>query len=525
MKARARASDADILVINHHLFFSDLAMRASALMPGGAGGAPALDGGGVLPEFSSVVIDEAHNLEDVAGEHLGPRLSQGGIYHWLRRLYVPATGKGILAALKEHELADEVSRLWEASDHFFMEVASWAALETRNSAKRVIDERLEFKTMLAEQMAVAVRRLEGLKESVADDDLRSELNAIVRRGAEIRQTLDFFLKEKEKNYVYWVERENFTGGSPRISRGKLALVAAPIDVAPALKDLLFNSFSPVVLTSATLAAGGSLEFFKSRVGAESCNEMVLGSPFDYQRRMRVYIPENMPAPDDEKFPGAVAEAVAHYVKKTCGRAFVLFTNAELMRSVAGTLESFFAGEGMLALVQGEGMARHEMLEAFRLAGKAQERQKVEGRRQNVKHGTDDLTDDNIQEQSAAAILSKSKMEKAVLFGLDSFWMGVDVRGEALSNVIIVRLPFSVPDEPLVRARIDLLEAAGRDAFREYTLPQAILKFRQGVGRLIRTANDEGIIVILDSRIVKRWYGRHFLESIPECPVERVRLVD
>ena len=526
MNARERAAEAGVLVLNHHLLFSDLAMRFPMLQNSGAGGAASPEGAGILPEFGALVLDEAHNLEDVAGEHLGPRVAQWGIHHWLRRIYAPATGKGLLAAFNERALTRAAGRLWDEADRYFMELADWARLEGNAGSKRVINGRLEFRTPLAEQIGAVVRDLERLKESVEDEDLRIELNAAARRGDEIRQTLDFFSREHEKNYVYWVEREGDQAG-------RLALVSAPIEVAPILKNILFNSCSPVILTSATLAAGGSLEYFKKRIGAEDCREAVLGSPFDYRRQMKVFIAEDMPEPNDERFPAAVSGAVAHFVNKTNGRAFVLFTNAELMRRVAKDLEDFITAENITALVQGEGLSRHEMLEAFRLAGGQEERQKVEGRRKKEEGGEaqqnlcpDDQSIEKKRQLAPRSSLSEggSKItNKAVLFGLDSFWMGVDVRGGALSNVIIVRLPFSVPDEPLVRARAGLIEAGGGDAFREYSLPQAILKFRQGVGRLIRTAEDEGIIVILDSRITRRWYGRHFLEAIPECAVENISL--
>ncbi len=531
MKARAAAADADLLILNHHLFFSDLALRQS--QSGLAGG------GGILPAFSAIVIDEAHNLEDVAGEHLGLRLSQGGMHHWLRRLYTPATGKGLLAALKEFEIADEAGRVWESVDHFFMEVASWANLDgSRNNTKRIMDEKHSFKTMLMEQVAALVRRLEGLREATQDEAVKAELNAITRRGDEIRLAIDFFLKEKEKNYVYWVEREGFA----RLSRGssggapaRLALVSAPVDVAPLLNDLLFKSFAPVVLTSATLSVGGSLDFFKNRIGVEHCRDLVVGSPFDYQRQMKLFIVGNMPEPKDAEFPGAVANAVAHFVRKSAGRAFVLFTNAELMRKVAASLEGFFTEEGLLALVQGDGLPRHAMLKKFRETHEEMQDEDnglENDETDNAKFQTPNSTFqdsqsqiENHQPRAGPPVAEKSKISKAVLFGLDSFWMGVDVRGEALSNVIIVRLPFAVPDEPLVKARLDRLTAEGKDAFREYSLPQAILKFRQGVGRLIRTATDEGIIAILDSRIIRRWYGKYFLRSIPECPVEHISLND
>jgi len=200
--------------------------------------------------------------------------------------------------------------------------------------------------------------------------------------------------------------------------------------------------------------------------------------------MKVLVPESLPMPDDTAaFPEAAAQAIRYFIKRTGGHAFVLFTSDRFMRDTAGRLAGFFKNQGLRLLVQGQDLSRHALLEEFR------------------------------------------REPSSVLFGLDSFWTGVDVPGEALSNVIITRLPFSVPDQPLIRARMDRIRASGGDPFREYALPEAVLKFRQGVGRLIRTASDEGIVVVLDNRILKRWYGRWFFAALPECPVETIPAED
>jgi ATP-dependent DNA helicase DinG len=275
----------------------------------------------------------------------------------------------------------------------------------------------------------------------------------------------------EPDYVYWFERHG---------RGntEVGLNAVPVVVGPKLNAELFSRGIPIVVTSATLAINNDMEFFKQRIGAGNADSLILDSPFDFQKQVTIYIPSDIPSPKDHaRFMPEAAKYVREYVTRTEGRAFVLFTSYSMMHDMADLLQNFFEEAKLTLLVQGDGMPRSKMLEAFR------------------------------------------KDVSSVLFGTASFWTGVDVPGEALSNVIIMRLPFSVPDHPLVAARIEQAEREGRNAFRDYSLPDAILRFRQGFGRLIRTREDTGIVVVLDSRIVKTSYGRAFLKAVPDCTVE------
>ncbi len=559
MRARRQAFDADLLILNHHLFFSDLALRQDVLSAEGGAGP---GGAGFLPEFKTIVFDEAHCLEDVAGEHLGLRLSQAGIERWLRRLYVPESGKGLLTALKESELTHAVGGLWDNTEDFFLEIKNWAKLEGKTS-RRVVGAPLELSQSLSARLAATVQQVEGRLQNLENPDVQSELKSIIRRGLAIRDSLEVFLNQSQSNHVYWIESEG-------AHRKHLALYSAPIEVSPILEDVLFKRFSSVILTSATLAVGGGsevrdqgsetrthraegvekrtrrsnstsaidsktnnenpttknedrttknsflsppspLEYFRKRVGALDCRELLLGSPFDYSRQMRLYVAGDMPEPaDDKAFGAAAVGAIDYFVRKSRGRAFVLFTSAEMMKTMARSLEPIFEAQGIMLLVQGTGLSRHVMLDHFRrVNGQAPPPAPCE-------------SPEGASFQSAILNHQSAIINSAVLFGLASFWMGVDVRGEALSNVIIVRLPFAVPDEPLTRARADRIRQQGGDPFRDYSLPEAILRFRQGVGRLIRTATDEGIIAILDSRIIGKWYGRYFLNAIPECPMEVVR---
>ncbi|MGH8048671.1 MAG: ATP-dependent DNA helicase [Chthoniobacterales bacterium] len=459
---RKRLLSANIIVVNHTLFFTLL---------GGEDELEGRDDGGYIFPNDFVVLDEAHTVEGVASRHIGFSVSQYGLRQSLQRLYNPRTKKGIFQVLKQAEGVRAVSDLLPLADGFFDSVGR-ACQFGKGREFRVRDTGLADASEMSGALTGLLEKVGYAISKCGDDDLtKAELQDLARRLRESRNGVTDFLEQSSRGHVYWVEQ---SGRRETLHN----LHAAPIDLAGCLRRLLFRENSCSVLTSATLSTGGDdLVYFRDRVGAEEVPGLRIGSPFDYERQMTLHLVRKMPDPRDAGYEDALEKWTLHFLVESRGRAFVLFTSYALMQRMADRMRDACDDRGWPLLVQGEGMSRTKLLMAFQESG------------------------------------------GAVLFGTDSFWSGVDVPGEALSNVIITRLPFAMPDHPLIEAKLEAIEAEGGDAFKQYSLPEAVLKLRQGVGRLIRSKTDSGIVVILDSRIVSKPYGRTFLAALPKCPVE------
>jgi len=439
-----RAMESDIIIVNHHLFFADLAIKQQA------DGAP---DAGILPDVGAVIFDEAHELEDVAGSYFGICVSAARMEELCRdvetslqrnRMYT----SGLSGALKS---------LRERSAFFF-------SLLPEGEGRFAFENRREFMEENGEEFLGLQRSLTYLSSELENLPSKpEEVFAFTRRAQELQVQLGFAMEAEEQNTVFWIERR-------RTGREKLnvSIQATPIDVGPILRECLWSKLDSVVLTSATLAVGGGFEYIRQRLGIEHVRELVVASHFDYQNQAILYVPPDLPDPRTPQFQIKAAERIRQLLEITRGRAFVLFTSYAQMRDIYQRL----LGEVEFPMLLQGDAPKSALLEEFRLT------------------------------------------PNCVLFATSSFWQGVDVQGEQLSCVIIDRLPFAVPSDPVVAARVKAIDADGGNAFFQYQVPSAVIALKQGFGRLIRSLHDRGLLALLDNRILKKAYGRVFVESLP-----------
>jgi len=465
-KARKNIQNAKILIVNHSLFFADLALKAIK---------PDI---GILPKYQAVIFDEAHTLEDVAAEHLGVSITRGQCDYLLNRLFLERRNKatGLLSFHGESSDWQLVHRLRLTVNHFFNSVFDWRRQQElkqkrTSDSMRVREPNIVNDTLSAEFIELS-RRLDAIADKIEKDAERIELESAATRCEGIAVSLETWLGQKLPEQCYWIEGSGERGD-------KLQLASAPIEVSKIFRERLFDRIPSVILTSATLSVGGKhgFDFFKDRYGfPEDHASLQLGSPFDFQTQAEMHLFRAMPDPatNGRAFEDACIGKIQEYVLRTQGRAFVLFTSNQTLQRTANQMRGWLREHGMTLISQSDGTPANRMLEAFR------------------------------------------ETQNAVLFGVDSFWQGVDVQGEALSNVIITKLPFTPPDRPIIEARGEAISARGGQPFVEYSLPQAILKLKQGFGRLIRTKSDTGLVVILDPRMVTKAYGRRFIDGLPNC---------
>jgi len=407
---------------------------------------------GILPDAGVVIFDEAHELEDVAGSYFGISVSAARLEELCRDVEASLQRNKTYTA----SLSGAIKSLRERSGFFFSLLPEGDGRFAFENRREFLEENGNEFIGLRQSLARLGAEIENLPQKP------EEAFAFARRAQELQVQLGFLMESEDKNTVFWIERRR--GGRERIS-----LQATPIDVGPILRDCLWSKLESSVLTSATLAVGGGFDYIRGRLGVEHARDLVLPSHFDYQKQALLYVPPDLPDPRTPQFAAKAAERIRQLLEITRGRAFVLFTSYAQMRDVYQRL----LGKVEFPMLLQGGAPKNALLEEFRLT------------------------------------------PHCVLFATSSFWQGVDVQGEQLSCVIIDRLPFAVPSDPVVAARIKAIDAEGGNAFFQYQVPAAVITLKQGFGRLIRSLNDRGLLALLDNRILKKQYGRVFVESLPD----------
>jgi ATP-dependent DNA helicase DinG len=450
-KARKQWFGAHLLIVNHHLFFANVA-----------------NAGAVLPAFDAVVFDEAQNLEEAATQFLGLEISNSHLIYFLDRLHNPRTKRGLLTRV-DHDSVFHLRKMVmvarQAAEAFFNQL-----LEEYGKNNRIL--RFYKPPVLNNAIYVPLEALrEGLKSLEGGlhlEEDRVEASSAAERCFEFNNSLSAILNQHMRGYVYWIEiaqKKRF----PRV-----VLRGVPIHVAEELQEQVFDKINRIIMTSATLTTSKGFEFVKERMGYQADKELVLGAPFDYSKQVLLYVPDDLPEPSDEMgiYVDGIANRCRELVAISGGKTFILFTSYSLLNQVYDRLD--------------------DMHFQFPLI------------RQGV--------------MPTALMIKKFKEKPSVIFGTNSFWQGVDIPGEALQSVIITKLPFDVPKEPLTEARIEDLRRQHIDPFKHYQIPRAIIQLKQGFGRLIRKKTDMGVVSILDSRMSRRGYGKQFITSLPPCPV-------
>jgi ATP-dependent DNA helicase DinG len=512
-KSRREIAASQLLVVNHHLLFSDLAIK----------GASESSDAGILPPFKRVILDEAHHLNDTATSHFGMRATKFGIIRVLRRLKRKSKGgqgkgliyftaslatklvkmyrKGIINDLLrkvEDLLSTKVDTVEQYVGDSFDALYTFCLpiVQEKDGGKEEINLRItediterEGWGKIDKKFSLLRIRLKELHEEIKaitdiliDYEVESDIAKLIVEFKGVENKLDYysdvistFLSTEEDGYVRWVEGRMGRGG---ILSG---LGLSPLDISSTLKERLYSKCDTVVMTSATMAVDKSFGFLKSGLGLEDeqrVQELILPSPFNYEEQLLLTIPDDIPEPGNVGYSDAISDLITKAVKASNGNALILFTSYTLLETVYKNIYGELEDDGILTLKQGA-FPRGKLLDKFRI-------------------------EDN-----------------SVLFATDSFWEGVDVPGDALKLVVITRLPFRVPTEPIIEARVEYMENQGLNSFTDYSVPVAVLKFKQGFGRLIRTKTDKGAVLVLDKRLISKFYGKFFLNSLPDC----TRLVD